>query len=76
MPRSLLDIPRQVLTAMSLDDVQTLLGQLKRTRRRVIRFELNGEACPLPRGLSIEAVEYQLARRTLSDPLDGINVPE
>ena len=76
MPKSLLEIPRQVLTDMNIDDVQTLLGQLKRTRRRVIRFERNGEACPLPRGLSIKAVEYQLARRTLSDPLNSIRVPE
>ena len=76
MPKSLLDIPRQLLDAMSLDDVRTLLGQLKRTRRRVIRFELNGYACPLPRRLSIKAVEYQVARRTLSDPLNSIRAPD
>ena len=74
MPSSLLEIPRQLLRAMSLDDLQTFLGQLKRTRRRVILFELNGEACPLPRRLSITAVEYQVARRTLKDPLDRTSV--
>ena len=74
MPSSLLEIPRQLLRAMSLDDLQTFLGQLKRTRKRVILFELNGVVCPLPRRLSITAVEYQVARRTLSDPLDRTSV--